>query len=382
MRLTLRMNERYKIKIGQKSEKKTQSGHLLPEKLDHFIITTGEKDAAGRFIHDAEMMKLLGEKPKKIGIRFLYNVPELNIQSCFSYYKGSVCFCRSKELWPYVRTGIDLDSSGCDLTAIRRTEPAETVVKCPCEFLKRDPKGNSRCKPNVRLRCVLEEANRVGGEAVFRSTSWNSFMNLLGSVAFIYASTGGRLTGIAFQLVLSPKTVTKPDGGAQKVYVVSVEYDGSAEMLQDQAFKLNAISPLDRMRQIEAEQKQLLTSFTETPEDEKEIAEEFYPEQPTNGDHAMGSAGATRSVDKNPSPSHHTARPEANDPLTWLCTEDGEPINPETGEIGFPEKPAVTATEVTMNEQAKKPYKNPGKLFPDTKPETIRKPKPPAKAFF
>jgi len=362
MRLTLRMNERYKIKIGQKSEKKTQSGHLLPEKLDHFIITTGEKDAAGRFIHDAEMMKLLGEKPKKIGIRFLYNVPELNIQSCFSYYKGLVCFCRSKELWPYVRTGVDLDSSECDLTAIRRTEPAETVVKCPCEFLKRDPKGNSRCKPNVRLRCVLEEANRVGGEAVFRSTSWNSFMNLLGSVAFIYASTGGRLTGIAFQLVLSPKTVTKPDGGAQKVYVVSVEYDGSAEMLQDQAFKLNAISPLDRMRQIEAEQKQLLTNFTETPEDEKEIAEEFYPEQPTNGDHAMGSAGATRSVDKNPSPSHHTARPEANDPLTWPCTEDGEPVNPKTGEIGFPEKPA--------------------KLFEDTKPAAIRKPKPAAKAFF
>ena len=77
--LVPRLAERGKIKIGEKGEVKTsQQGKQFaqPKKLDHFMLTTMQRDAAGRMLPDLELMRKLapqGGKLKEIPVMLLFN---------------------------------------------------------------------------------------------------------------------------------------------------------------------------------------------------------------------------------------------------------------------------------------------------------------------
>ncbi|MBW1953529.1 MAG: hypothetical protein JRI66_10670 [Deltaproteobacteria bacterium] len=122
--LTPQLAERGKIKIGEKGEMRTSSQgkqFALPRKLDHFLITTMQRDAAGRLMPDATLMARLkpeGGKLTEIPVRLLYDDIDLNFPTRYACYKGNRCWC-----------------SGDGETAQRLTgeNGKYQEVSCPCE---------------------------------------------------------------------------------------------------------------------------------------------------------------------------------------------------------------------------------------------------------
>jgi len=262
--------ERGKIKIGEKGEvRKSRDGKefMLPKKLDHFVITTLHRDAAGRLMVDRELMGRFakdGEKITELPIRLLYDDIDLNFQTRYACYSGNRCIC-----------------SGDGEAAKQLQNGGYVEVPCPCERQEPTYQGKDICKINGTLSILLQGVDRIGGVWKFRTTSYNTVQNILSSLALIKTITGGVLAGIPLKMVLSPKTITVPTTGQNMVvYVVSVEFEGSEEQLAEIGYETakRRSEHMIRMADIEAQARQLLAHQVETPEEQKEIQEEFYPE--------------------------------------------------------------------------------------------------------
>ena len=265
--------ERGKIKIGERGEMKVSQGgkqFAQPRKLDHFLITTMQRDAAGRLMPDVELMvriKPEGGKLTEIPIRLLYDDIDLNFQTRYACYKGNRCWC-----------------SGDGETAQRLTgeNGKYQEVACPCERLDHYYTGQDRCKILGTLQVLIEGTDRIGGVWKFRTTSWNTVNAILSSLALIKTITGGPLAGIPLHMVLSPKTVTVPTTGQNMVvYVVSLEYRGTEESLAELGYQIarRRLEHQIKMEQIEAEARRLLLPpQAEPPEEQEEVAQEFYSE--------------------------------------------------------------------------------------------------------
>lgn len=271
--LTPQLAERGKIKIGEKGEIRTSSQgkqFALPRKLDHFLITTMQRDAAGRLIPDTAIMTRLkpeGGKLTEIPVRLLYDDIDLNFSTRYACYKGNRCWC-----------------SGDGETAQRLTgeNGKYQEVPCPCERVDPYYQGQDRCKILGTLQVLIEGTDRIGGVWKFRTTSWNTVNAILSSLALIKTITGGPLAGIPLHLVLSPKTVTVPTTGQNMVvYVVSLEYRGSEQALAELGYSIarRRIEHQVKMELIEAEARRLLIPpHAEPLEEQAETGAEFYPE--------------------------------------------------------------------------------------------------------
>ena len=266
-----------KIKIGMKGRMTTsQSGKSfqLPQRIDHFIITTLERGQDGNFLRDGKLHEKLGEKPTVIPIRLLYDDPALNFQSRWACFTGTQLWC-----------------TGDGQNAIRKKKDGTRHGRpCPCERAQPDFNADKyRCKPSGVLSVILDDMQLVGGVYKFRTTSYNSVVNIMSSMALIQRITGGILSGIKINMAVRPKTVLIP--GSQKtmtVHVVSLEYPGSIKQLTDEGYKmaLEGARNQKRIEYIEEEAKRqiagnLLMSETDT---EQDVAEEFYPESVINGE--------------------------------------------------------------------------------------------------
>ncbi|MDD5643779.1 MAG: hypothetical protein PHX53_19160, partial [Syntrophales bacterium] len=269
--LVPRLAERGKIKIGEKGEVKTsQQGKQFaqPKKLDHFLVTTMQRDAAGRMLPDLELMRKLapqGGKLKELPVMLLYNDPDINFQTRYSCYTGNRLWCCG-------------DGEG----AQRLGEDGKyQAVPCPCLRLEANYAGKDKCKPNGTLQVLLQGVDRIGGVWKFRTTSWNSVHSIMSSLKLIQAITGGVLAGIPLKLVLSPKTVTIPGTGQNMiVYIVSLEFPGTEQELAKIGYDIakRRADHRAKMDQIEAEARKALEHLEETPEEMREVQEEFYPE--------------------------------------------------------------------------------------------------------
>ncbi len=269
--LVPRLAERGKIKIGEKGEvKKSRDGKefMLPRKLDHFVITTLHRDAAGRLMLDKELMARFtpegNGKLTELPIRLLYDDIDLNFQTRYACYSGNRCIC-----------------SGDGETAQRLQNGKYLNAPCPCERQEPTYQGKDTCKVNGTLSVLLQGVDRIGGVWKFRTTSYNTVQNILSSLALIKTITGGVLAGIPLKMVLSPKTVTVPTTGQNMVvYVVSIEFEGSEEQLAEIGYETAKTRAEHRIRMedVEAQARKLLAHQVETPEEQKEIQEEFYPE--------------------------------------------------------------------------------------------------------
>lgn len=214
-----RLAEIGKIKIGGKGEERTSKENSkkfrLPIKYDHFVITTNEKDAKGNFVIDTDIMKAIGNNSKEIEIRLLYDSIELNFLTSFSLYNGHKCWCRG-DGEKAIRVFVD-----------DKKKTTKKEIVCPageCEYLI-----NSKCKPSGLLSCLLPQSESIGGVYKFRTHSWNSVQNILSSLAFIQAKTGGKLANIPFKLSILKKA-TEEHGN---VITVNLIFAGNDDDLKN-----------------------------------------------------------------------------------------------------------------------------------------------------
>ena len=264
-----------KVKIGFKGKEITsKQGKQFqpPNKLDHFIITGLERGPDGNFIKNAEIHKEIGDKPKELDVRLLYDDPDLNFLTRYACYSGTKLWC-----------------TGDGETAARLTgeNGQRATVKCPCEHLESGYKGGPKCKPSGVLSVMLDNSPIVGGVHKLRTTSFNSVTNILSSMAMISRITGGVLAGIPLKLTFGKKTTTVPGTEQQTtIPIIGLVYKGSVRELAESGQKtaLEFAGYRKRIEYIEdIARKQLdkemgLGIYTEAETDE-DIVAEFYPEQ-------------------------------------------------------------------------------------------------------
>jgi len=274
------LRESGKIKIGGKGAvRKSKQGveFQAPEKYDHFIITTMEKDADDNFLPDAALMqevaKATGQEADhltRIPVRLLFDDLELNFQGSYAAYLGKTVWCRGN--------GVEAQRIGA--------EGSYSTCACPCERIERDfkaTKTDPKCKINASLSVLIDGAAGLGGTWKFRTTSFNSHDALFGSLMFIHRAAGGRIAGIPLELVVTPKKVADPDGRQQTIYVVGLEFRGTMEGLRQAALE-HATQQAQagfQIAQIEEQTRKLLTSSSAGvfPDDDVEgVAAEFYPD--------------------------------------------------------------------------------------------------------
>lgn len=270
--LVPRLAEVGKIKCGIKGrviKSANKKEFMLPEKLDHFIVTTLERDAAGRLMNDVPLMNRLSQENEKLTelpIRLLYDDIDLNFPTRYALYSGNKCMC---------------SGDGKDATWTVNDKGETKAVECPCK--RQDPayQSKDKCKINGTLSCIIEGSEKLGGCYKFRTTSFNSVTNILSSLAFIKTLTGGRLAWIPLVLTLAPKSTTIPGSNqATTVYCASIEFRGEVRALQELGYEVakNQIEHKINMANIEQDARQQRVEIHEDAQEAQDIQEEFYPE--------------------------------------------------------------------------------------------------------
>ncbi len=272
--LQLTLNEYGKIKIGGKGEpikSKTGKTFRSPEKYNHFVLTTNEKDEDGNLIIDGDLTEslennnhvVLGRKDKIIGlpIRFLYDNDDLNFPHRYNSYPGGKLNCH-----------------GDGVKSFKRRDKFEKEHDCPCQRLESTYYGKDKCKPTATLTCVIDGSEYFGQAHKFRTTSINSIKGILSGIQLIRTATHGRIAGLPLMLMLTPKTTSIPGGkGITTVYVVSICYRGTMEDLRDRAIKLVQNDENFMFKMGVVEQKAIESGVGEiVPEEERQdFVEEF-----------------------------------------------------------------------------------------------------------
>ena len=269
--MTLRLPEFGKIKIGRKGVERTSKAGKKwrqPEKLDHFLITKMSMGADGNFIEDSPTTEIVKsylrekydtESPKvtRIPVILPFDNPKVNLMTRITKYSGSKLVGESngKQWW-----SIDPRTKG--RTEIQQPNPAE---------MERDWKWTGV------LSVLIQGAPRVGGVWKFRTTSYNSITDLMSSMVMIGMHTNGKLAGIPLELVVSPRNATDPDGRAQTIYSVHLEFPGSQKELNDSVAGIIEDKTRNEKRIRMMENAALEYMSPADFDDEEGVADEFFP---------------------------------------------------------------------------------------------------------
>jgi len=288
-------------KIGTKGDPNSRTKGS-PVKFDHIELTGRERDSIGRLVPDLPLMRQLLESPgistcggcarsKELGfegglptrlpIYLPYRTAELNLPSRWAMYRGRTAFCvgegerEGEPVVPAQRLEVLQEAADGNPPKFGKPKPFG-----PCNWDCPDRLAR-RCKPNTRLLFVLANQQNVGGCYEFRTTSQNSYSNLIGSLKMMEAATNGMLQWIALYFEISPQTVQPADGGRASIaYIARVICPGTIEkLLESVRDTLQVRAPLLReIRQLEAGIEQGI-AWPETREEAAEIVAEFYPEE-------------------------------------------------------------------------------------------------------
>lgn len=351
------------VKIGRKGAMKISKNgvqYQTPEKLEHFLITTLERDKENNFLKDISVHEKFGETPKEIPILFLFNDIALNLQSRLACYYGSTLYC----------------SGDGEMAEQLTKERTRMKTDCPChrfdpEFTGDDNNGKGKCKINMCLSFIIDGVDAIGGVYKFRSTSYNTYTSLLSALIYIRSLTGGNLANIPMFLVMTPKTVVNPvDGKTQKIWVVSVEYRGKIETLRSIALQ-NHQRALEFKQQIgvmEEEVKSHINVEQDLIENADDISAEFYPEVDPEKESATVQKPAANQKKKDTPP---TAAPQVGEQKTVEENPEVPKCFPEvdmSNEIPIvkellvdtdntvPKHPTVTTTIVPPQQKRKAPF--------------------------
>ena len=267
-----RLVELGKIKIGKKEDnaRTSQSGKSwrAPEKLDHFHVTTLERDARGDLKNDDGLMAQLAEahaspdgKLREIPIAVQSDEIEEILLANYVWYDGKRAVARC-------------DGQNCTWLRDRNGNQISKTVPCDGEHEKLDEKGNRRFKPHGTFHCVIASGGaRWGGVYKFRTTSQITIEQLYGCLVHLKSLTGGVLQGLPLSLVVRPMQVA-PQGKATTVYVVHVELRGNnLQEVQAQALQL-AQYRVAHHRQIAASQAEFRKLLRAPGVDEDDVEQE------------------------------------------------------------------------------------------------------------
>lgn len=263
-----------KIKIGIKGAVvQSQGGKSFqpPKKLDHFVVTGLNRGPDNNFVRDATIHEEIGDQPKELPIRLIYDDPALNFYTRLVCFQGRIQFC----------TG--------DGEKAQRLQGKQLVdYACPCERINQDyTPAEGRCKVAGMLSCILDCQQIVGGVWKFRTTSWNTCQALTGSLALISRITGGVLAGLPLTLAIRPKTVVAPGTQhTQTVYVVGIEFRGTMDQLAEEGLKRALAMAKSRERIELIEDLARASVRAEIPlltagENDDDLLDEHFPEQAT-----------------------------------------------------------------------------------------------------
>jgi hypothetical protein len=282
-----RLCELGKIKIGKKDDqiRKTSGGRewRAPQKLDHFLVTTLERDAKGDLKVDEPLLRKLAEatgskdgKVREISISLLSDDIDEILTASYCWYDSKRIAARCDgETCLWYR-----DNKG---NAIPQGRP----VPCKGEHLElKDEKGNPRFKVHATLNCVIAAGDaRWGGVYKFRTTSRITLEQLYGSLQHLQLLTNGILSGLPLRLVVRPIQVNPTVNGtptSSTVYVVHVELRGpDLSAVQQQAIQIahTRNANVAQLRAAQAEYLKLLKApgEDEGEEEQEDVAAEFHP---------------------------------------------------------------------------------------------------------
>lgn len=241
-----------------------------PEKYDHFLVTTTERDVTDNLVPDKMIHDVLGPKPTSVPIILLYDDPRLNMPTQFVYYSGTHRACYGDG---EIASRRKFKKVGSEVV----WENEWNVVSCPCKLL------NDKCKPTGTLRCLLPIAPTVGGCYQYRTTSWNSISGCLNSQEVILAATGGILRGLPLELRLVNRAVATPTGNVV-MPLVHVQFAGTLEQLYESTRGIaeQRRVMLQDVEKLEVQARLSLSAGLPalSPEEDAQFAAEFYPDAP------------------------------------------------------------------------------------------------------
>lgn len=259
------LNEAGKIKIGEKGKMITSSkGNEFrpPKKLDHFRLTTTEKNEDGDYIIDKKLTQKIKDAGSgyinskgeliAIPIRLVYNDIESNFPHRYVSYVSGKLACH-----------------GDGEKALDRINNFEKEKNCPCQKLE-----NNKCKPTGKLTCVIDEAGLFGQAHVFNTTSINSIKGIVGGMELLLKATGGKIAWLPLMLTLNQKNTTTPEGINTTVYIVSLCFRGNTEALRGEVLKLIETDKRYLLDMVEADKNPIPAIDTE---DEQDFVDEFFP---------------------------------------------------------------------------------------------------------
>ncbi len=202
------------IKMGFKGEEKKKrdgSGtYRLPQKLDHFIVTTMEQDENGDWVPDEAIMEILGPKPTSIPVFVPYHDDMEIFPREYAWWRSSRRECHGNG---EISERFNPDTNEYD------------PGSCPCEHYNNADPQKRVCKKNGILNVMLEISGRIGGVHQLRTASGYSIQNIVNSLGLLQSLTGGPLAGIPLTLTIQ-KMKVHPKGLPQQVtiYVAGLEF--------------------------------------------------------------------------------------------------------------------------------------------------------------
>ena len=210
------------VRIGEKVMK---NGRLLPEKLDHFKLTTRTR-VKKQTVVDERLVKIFGEKPTKLPIYVLGREAGTSLYSYWAVYNAAgVAIARSED-------GLQWTVK----TLNRKTgvyEKKYVQLKSEDEIAKKFPQAKLRTIFTFGLDFNRQGAgpNELGGVYVLRVSGFHAYRALWGSLTML-GQMFGDLRKQELTLNLFKQTIKSPKGTDTDIYtpyVTSVMKDlGSA----------------------------------------------------------------------------------------------------------------------------------------------------------
>ncbi len=246
-----------RVKIGAKGEK-------APVKFQGMMITRDRKDDNNFVIHD-EAHRILNSigadnKPKPL-FKIPIKIDSDNIENVIfvrkASYQGKTCLCSGDGVDATTKDGLKVNCSDC---------PKNTPAY----------KGLDKCKINTTFYFKIVGITPLGKYHTFKTTGWNSTQALVNSIISLWKEGMGRLRGVEFTLTYAEKNVVDFSGMTRKIPVVSIEFDGTEEMLHARiiANSTKEAKYMAEMNQINNFKLNHTSDLFLTTEE----AQEFYPE--------------------------------------------------------------------------------------------------------
>ena len=256
-----------------------------PQKYDHFVITTLDRDEQGTFVPDRQIMQMLGENKRELEVMLPYDDRELNFPVFRALYFGAQQRrCTGDGVsaeQPGNAIWINADGSRREWACLGKDCPWATGEA----WDRRAEKGQKvlpsrpKCKLHGILQVMLYTVPRIGGVHTFRTTSYYTIRSIQNSLALLHDLTRGNIAMIPLKMRFQWSVK-----GGNRIPLVTLYHEGDLVSLFDGAKTVAALKA-GRTEELEAlnerRRKALIAGKLGEDLTDDEIVQEFVPEAAT-----------------------------------------------------------------------------------------------------